>query len=80
VTPTLVREFASSDEEMKKIVLKVVKQCVGTEGGMLQCAFVLESTPMVPLTLPTFASSTGFHPKGNPAKLLQTLLDSQDGA
>uniref|UniRef100_A0A0G4FKP9 Uncharacterized protein n=1 Tax=Chromera velia CCMP2878 TaxID=1169474 RepID=A0A0G4FKP9_9ALVE len=28
----LVREFATPDEEMKKIVLKVVKQCVGTEG------------------------------------------------
>merc|ERR1711937_1038101 len=28
----LIREFSSPDEEMKKIVLKVVKQCVGTEG------------------------------------------------
>ena len=28
----LVREFQSPDEEMKKIVLKVVQQCVGTEG------------------------------------------------
>ena len=28
----LLREFASPDEEMKKIVLKVVKQCVGTDG------------------------------------------------
>ena len=28
----LVREFQTPDEEMKKIVLKVVKQCVGTEG------------------------------------------------
>eukprot|EP00271_Cylindrocystis_brebissonii_P023373 TRINITY_DN9672_c0_g1_i1.p1 TRINITY_DN9672_c0_g1~~TRINITY_DN9672_c0_g1_i1.p1 ORF type:complete len:1296 (+),score=272.86 TRINITY_DN9672_c0_g1_i1:282-4169(+) len=28
----LIREFASPDEEMKKIVLKVVKQCVGTDG------------------------------------------------
>ena len=26
------REFSTSDEEMKKIVLKVVKQCVSTEG------------------------------------------------
>lgn len=25
-------EFQTPDEEMKKIVLKVVKQCVGTEG------------------------------------------------
>ncbi|KAJ7126851.1 armadillo-type protein [Mycena epipterygia] len=28
----LIREFKTSDEEMKKIVLKVVKQCVATEG------------------------------------------------
>ncbi len=28
----LISEFQSQDEEMKKIVLKVVKQCVGTEG------------------------------------------------
>ncbi|KAL5727847.1 Splicing factor 3B subunit 1 [Ranunculus cassubicifolius] len=28
----LIREFQSPDEEMKKIVLKVVKQCVKTEG------------------------------------------------
>ncbi len=32
VTPTLIREFQSADEEMKKIVLKVVKQCSATEG------------------------------------------------
>ncbi|KAH3745800.1 splicing factor 3B subunit 1 [Pelomyxa schiedti] len=29
---TLIREFQSPDEEMKKIVLKVVKQCVATDG------------------------------------------------
>ncbi|KAL8135795.1 uncharacterized protein LOC141711097 [Apium graveolens] len=28
----LIREFQSPDEEMKKIVLRVVKQCVSTEG------------------------------------------------
>ena len=28
----LIREFATPDEEMKKIVLKVVRQCVATEG------------------------------------------------
>lgn len=28
----LIREFPSPDEEMKKIVLKVVKQCIATEG------------------------------------------------
>ncbi|CAK9877122.1 unnamed protein product [Sphagnum jensenii] len=28
----LIREFQSPDEQMKKVVLNVVKQCVGTEG------------------------------------------------
>jgi splicing factor 3B subunit 1 len=32
VMTTLLREFASPDEEMKKIVLKAVAQCCGTEG------------------------------------------------
>eukprot|EP00667_Euglena_gracilis_P005516 EG_transcript_5552 len=32
VMDILIREFKSPDEEMKKIVLKVVKQCVATEG------------------------------------------------
>jgi splicing factor 3B subunit 1 len=32
VMTTLIREFQSPDEEMKKIVLKVVKQCCATDG------------------------------------------------
>ena len=32
VMSILVREFSTPDDEMKKIVLKVVKQCVATEG------------------------------------------------
>jgi len=32
VMQVLIREFQSPDEEMKKIVLKVVKQCVSTDG------------------------------------------------
>ena len=28
----LVREFSTPDEEMRKIVIKVVKQCVQTDG------------------------------------------------
>jgi splicing factor 3B subunit 1 len=32
VMVVLKREFSTADEEMKKIVLKVVQQCVGTEG------------------------------------------------
>ncbi len=36
----LVREFQSPDEEMKKIVLKVVKQCCGTDG--VEAAYIKE--------------------------------------
>ena len=32
VMPILINEFSNPEEEMKKIVLKVVKQCVATEG------------------------------------------------
>ncbi|KAL7437528.1 hypothetical protein ACHAXH_004932, partial [Discostella pseudostelligera] len=32
IMPILIREFHSPDEEMKRIVLKVVQQCVGTAG------------------------------------------------
>ncbi|CAE7315162.1 Sf3b1, partial [Symbiodinium microadriaticum] len=37
----LIREFQSPDEEMKKIVLKVVKQCVGTDG--VEASYVREA-------------------------------------
>ena len=32
IMPVLVREFASPDEEMKKVVLQVVRQCVQSDG------------------------------------------------
>jgi len=32
VMPILIREFQSPDEEMKKIVLKVIQQCISTDG------------------------------------------------
>jgi splicing factor 3B subunit 1 len=32
IMPTLIRQFQTPEDEMKKIVLKVVKQCVSTEG------------------------------------------------
>jgi splicing factor 3B subunit 1 len=32
IMAVLVREFSSPDEEMKKIVLKVIRQCAATEG------------------------------------------------
>ncbi|KAI9224066.1 splicing factor 3B subunit 1 [Blastocladiella britannica] len=36
----VIREFASPDEEMRKIILRVVKQCVGTDG--IEPAYVRE--------------------------------------
>ena len=33
----MIREFQSPDEEMKKIVLKVMKQCVSIEGAKIDC-------------------------------------------
>ena len=33
----LIREFQSPDEEMKKIVLQLVKKCVSTEGVEASC-------------------------------------------
>jgi splicing factor 3B subunit 1 len=36
VMATLITQFSSPDEEMKKIVLKVIKQCVSTEGVKAQ--------------------------------------------
>lgn len=41
VMTILIREFQSPDEEMKKIVLKVVKQCVSTDG--VDASYVRES-------------------------------------
>ena len=32
ITPTLIREFQSADDEMRRIVLKVVRQCAVTDG------------------------------------------------
>eukprot|EP00043_Microstomoeca_roanoka_P029878 m.23659 g.23659 ORF g.23659 m.23659 type:complete len:1213 (-) comp9535_c0_seq1:171-3809(-) len=40
VMAVLIREFQSPDDEMKKIVLKVVKQCCGTDG--VDAAYIRE--------------------------------------
>lgn len=41
VMDVVIREFTSTDDEMKKIVLKVIKQCVSTEG--VEPAFVSQT-------------------------------------
>jgi splicing factor 3B subunit 1 len=40
VMTVLIREFQSPDEEMKKIVLKVIKQCAATDG--VETGFIKE--------------------------------------
>ncbi|KAJ3124045.1 Splicing factor 3B subunit 1 [Nowakowskiella sp. JEL0407] len=40
IMEVLIREFQSPDEEMKKIVLKVVKQCAATDG--VEPSFIME--------------------------------------
>lgn len=55
VMVVLIREFQTPDEEMKKIVLKVVKQCVGTEGTPPPLATSLpkiNAAPLGPLFTP----------------------------
>lgn len=41
VMPTLQREFAAPDDDMRKIVLRALKQCVGTDG--VTAAFLREN-------------------------------------
>lgn len=41
VMPTLQREFATPDDEMRKVVLRALRQCVATEG--VDAAFLRES-------------------------------------
>jgi splicing factor 3B subunit 1 len=43
VMVTVVREFANPDEEMKKVVLKVMQQCVATDG--VQAEYIKEILP-----------------------------------
>jgi splicing factor 3B subunit 1 len=40
IMPTLIAQFQTPEDEMKKIVLKVVKQCVSTEG--VEAAYIKE--------------------------------------
>jgi hypothetical protein len=42
ITIILIREFLSSDEEMKKVVSKVVNQCKAPEGVLPQRTFFLK--------------------------------------
>ncbi|KAJ9601102.1 hypothetical protein L9F63_000737, partial [Diploptera punctata] len=65
----LIREFQSPDEEMKKIVLKVVKQCCGTDG--------VESQYIKDEILPHFFKHFVESQNGFGSKKLQTALQYQ---
>jgi len=71
VTPVLIREFQNPDDEMKKIVLKVVKQCVGTEG--VSVAYIREE--IVPGFFSNFWIRRNAVDKKNYRQLIDTTVE-----
>jgi splicing factor 3B subunit 1 len=70
VTVVLIREFQTSDEEMKKIVLKVVKQCAATKG--VTAAYIKQDT------LPDFKSfwvRRMVHDRRNYKQVVETTVE-----
>jgi splicing factor 3B subunit 1 len=74
VMEVLIREFQTQDEEMKKIVLKVVKQTVGTEG--------VEADYVRAMILPEFTRQFWIRrnamDKRNSAQLVETTVAIAD--
>jgi splicing factor 3B subunit 1 len=71
VTPVLVREFQNPDDEMKKIVLKVVKQCVATDG--VSVSYVRED--IVPAFFASFWIRRNAVDKKNQKQLVETTVE-----
>mmetsp|Transcript_32829 Transcript_32829/g.50147 ORF Transcript_32829/g.50147 Transcript_32829/m.50147 type:complete len:453 (-) Transcript_32829:1103-2461(-) len=71
VTPVLIREFQNNDDEMKKIVLKVVKQCVATEG--VSVAYIREE--LVPSYFSSFWVRRNAVDKKNYKQLIETTVE-----
>lgn len=71
VTPVLIREFQNPDDEMKKIVLKVVKQCVSTEG--VQVVYIREE--IVPSFFANFWIRRNAVDKKNYKQLIETTVE-----
>lgn len=71
VTPVLVREFQNPDDEMKKIVLKVVKQCVATDG--VSVSFVRDD--IVPAFFASFWIRRNAVDKKNQKQLVETTVE-----
>jgi len=71
VTPVLIREFQNNDDEMKKIVLKVVKQCVGSDG--VSVAYV--RTEVIPEFFRNFWLRRNAVDKKNYKQLIETTVE-----
>jgi len=71
VTPVLIREFQNPDDEMKKIVLKVVKQCVATEG--VTVSYIREE--IVPGFFASFWVRRNAVDKKNNKQLIETTVE-----
>jgi len=67
----LIREFTSPDEEMKKIVLKVVKQCVSTEG--VQAEYV--KTDVIPPFFTNFWTQRLAMDRRNYKQVVETTVE-----
>ena len=71
VMVVLIREFSTPDEEMKRIVLKVVKQCVATEG--VESAYIRED--ILPPFFRNFWVVRNALDKRNYQQLVETTLE-----
>jgi len=71
VTPVLIREFQTPDDEMKKVVLKVVKQCVSTEG--VSVAYIRDE--IVPGFFSSFWIRRNAVDKKNYKQLVETTVE-----
>lgn len=71
VTPVLIREFVNPDDEMKKIVLKVVKQCVATDG--VSVAYIRDE--IVPGFFSSFWIRRNAVDKKNYKQLIETTVE-----
>jgi splicing factor 3B subunit 1 len=71
IMDTVIQQFTSSDEEMKKIVLKVVKQCVSIEG--IEPEFV--RTKILPKFFESFWVRTMAPDRRNYKQLIETTVE-----
>ena len=69
--PILIREFNSPDEEMKKVVLKVVKQCCSTDG--IEAEYIKKE--IVPPFFRSFWTQRMALDKRNYSQLIDTSLE-----